>query len=76
MPQTPARMHRTNIKLPVLDLGPDAERVAPPDELQQHAVRVRDERVLVGRAAGEELLWREREAQRAKMAERRKAFEK
>ena len=40
---------------PVLDLGPDAERVAPPDQLQQHAVRVRDERVLVGRAAGEEL---------------------
>ena len=47
-----------------VDLGPDAERVAPPDQLQQHAVRVRDKRVLVGRAAGEELLWCQREAQR------------
>ena len=58
------KIQQDNGRAPVLDLGPDAERVAPPDELQQHAVRVRDKRVLVGRAAGEELLWREREAQR------------
>ena len=62
LPQTPARLHQDNIILPVLDLGLNTQRVAPPDQLQQHAVRVRYKRILVGRAAGEELLGSEREA--------------
>jgi len=56
--------NKTTLLLPVVDLGLDAERVAPPDQLDQDAVRVRHEGVLVGRAAGEELLRFQREAQR------------